>query len=209
MIGGALLLRDLRNSNFTLLQLLNSFVFGNKEIRPYEESKSYNIGDLIIQTDENNKIKIYQATRNGITGEFDITKWSEKILSNIVSQNTDNVVMISKTQPVLNENRVWYCPIAYDVGQLPEPTIENVTAMATAFSLDAFPLVDETVPEGDVGLFFDIEGQSESSTEITESEFSDVETTPLSDPDNVKISDDPSYDPETIIWGDTDLTDNI
>lgn len=208
---GITFLKNLQSENVTLLQLLNAFVFGDKKVQPYDSNKVYNTGDMILITNEDTgKIEIYQTMEDGITGEFNPYKWSSTIVSDTVSSNIDEVVMLTPNQPVSKNNFVWFQPLQYRTGELPEPFIEEINDMTTLFSLDAFPIVDETVPDGeDVGLFFDIEGTSEGSTELVEDEFADSTVKTLDEPDDVRISDTPVYDPETMIWGDTDLTDNI
>lgn len=208
---GITFLKNLKNESVTLLQLLNSYVFGDKQIRPYDESVTYHTGDMILITnEESGKIEIYQATTDNMSGPFDPNAWSNAVVSDVVSNSVDEVVMISPIQPTSKNNFVWYQPLQYKTGTLPEIEVENIEELVSIFSMDAFPIVDEMVPENEeVGLFFDIEGMSDATTDMTEEQFSDSTVKHLDESDDVVISDEPSYDHETIIWGDTDLTDNI
>ena len=103
--------------NINIQQLYFNFIFGNKIPDGYDENKVYNSGDTIIRINEDNVYEILTCTSNNITGVFDSNYWKVVSLTEIV-KNGDiingggkNAVILSETQPIEKNNKVWMKPI--------------------------------------------------------------------------------------------------
>ena len=103
--------------NINIQQLYFNFIFGNKIPNGYDENKVYNSGDTIIRINEDNVYEILTCTSNNITGVFDSNYWKVVSLTEIV-KNGDiingggkNAVILSETQPIEKNNKVWMKPI--------------------------------------------------------------------------------------------------
>lgn len=103
--------------NINIQQLYFNFIFGDKIPNGYDENKVYNSGDTIIRINEDNVYEILTCTSNNITGVFDSNYWKVVSLTEIV-KNGDiingggkNAVILSETQPIEKNNKVWMKPI--------------------------------------------------------------------------------------------------
>ena len=108
-------LNDLDNVN--IQQLYFNFIFGDKIPDGYDENKVYNSGDSIIRINEDNVYEILTCTSDNITGVFDSNYWQVVSLTDII-KNGDlingggkNAVILSETQPIEKNNKVWMKPI--------------------------------------------------------------------------------------------------
>ena len=209
------LVKNLKNGNRTLLEILNSFIFGNSKIELFNSEKTYKKGDLIlVETDDG--LEIRQAKVNVKSKEYKEHEWTTTIVKDWFINLSTNIAMISDNTPTELDNVViWYKPIRYysDVVPSPDTDIEYPTEMTTLFNSEAF-LTDEyegdEVPEEiDIGVFFDIESSEEVENYGSDDRFEDDPKLELDENEDMLIDDDTPTDSDTVIWGDTDLTDNI
>ena len=103
--------------NINIQQLYFNFIFGDKIPDGYDENKVYNSGDSIIRINEDNVYEILTCTSDDTTGVFDSNYWQVVSLTEIV-KNGDiingggkNAVILSETQPIEKNNKVWMKPI--------------------------------------------------------------------------------------------------
>lgn len=93
------------------IQMLNTFVFGNKEIYEYNENVVYKIGDFIKRLNsETNEYEILQCVNNNTTGPFDPDDWKNNIVGNFASGQDVNygMIKVSDVQPSEPNNIVWW-----------------------------------------------------------------------------------------------------
>ena len=103
--------------NINIQQLYFKYIFGDKIPDGYDENKVYNSGDSIIRINEDNVYEILTCTSDDTTGVFDSNYWQVVSLTEIV-KNGDlingggkNAVILSETQPIEKNNKVWMKPI--------------------------------------------------------------------------------------------------
>ena len=103
--------------NINIQQLYFKYIFGDKIPDGYDENKVYNSGDSIIRINEDNVYEILTCTSDDTTGVFDSNYWKVVSLTEIV-KNGDiingggkNAVILSETQPIEKNNKVWMKPI--------------------------------------------------------------------------------------------------
>jgi len=208
------LLKDLKNSNKSLLEILNSFIFGNKKIEFHDKNKIYKKGDLIL-LDTDDGVLIKQAKYDSMDAEYIDEQWTSSIIMDWYINTGNNFAIISKNEPIDRPGNVlWYIPISYhDDINIPEVNDDDYTHLTTLFTPRAFATGEyeegETPAQLDEGLFFDIESSEIIENYTSDDMYEEHPITPLTDNNQVSISDDPPTDNETKLWGDTDLTDNI
>ena len=103
--------------NINIQQLYFKYIFGDKIPDGYDENKVYNSGDSIIRINEDNVYEILTCTSDNTTGVFDSNYWQVVSLTDII-KNGDlingggkNAVILSETQPIEKNNKVWMKPI--------------------------------------------------------------------------------------------------
>ena len=103
--------------NINIQQLYFKYIFGDKILDGYDENKVYNSGDSIIRINEDNVYEILTCTSDDTTGVFDSNYWQVVSLTDII-KNGDlingggkNAVILSETQPIEKNNKVWLKPI--------------------------------------------------------------------------------------------------
>ena len=103
--------------NINIQQLYFKYIFGDKIPDGYDENKVYNSGDSIIRINEDNVYEILTCTSDDTTGVFDSNYWQVVSLTDII-KNGDlingggkNAVILSETQPIEKNNKVWLKPI--------------------------------------------------------------------------------------------------
>ena len=103
--------------NINIQQLYFKYIFGDKIPDGYDENKVYNSGDSIIRINEDNVYEILTCTSDNTTGVFNSNYWQVVSLTEIV-KNGDiingggkNAVILSETQPIEKNNKVWMKPI--------------------------------------------------------------------------------------------------
>ena len=103
--------------NINIQQLYFKYIFGDKIPDGYDENKVYNSGDSIIRINEDNVYEILTCTSDDTTGVFDSNYWQVVSLTDII-KNGDlingggkNAVILSETQPIEKNNKVWMKPI--------------------------------------------------------------------------------------------------
>ena len=103
--------------NINIQQLYFKYIFGDKIPDGYDENKVYNSGDSIIRINEDNVYEILTCTSDDTTGVFDSNYWKVVSLTEIV-KNGDiingggkNAVILSETQPIEKNNKVWMKPM--------------------------------------------------------------------------------------------------
>ena len=95
------------------MEMLKAYLFGNSDVRPYDENKTYNQGNVILCEGENGTITLKQPIEDEVTGPFDEKKWNEMVLSELIWRSARKVdlVIISDTQPTQDENEIWMKPV--------------------------------------------------------------------------------------------------
>jgi hypothetical protein len=104
-------IKSLNNPNYNILQLLTSYVFGDKDIRPYNGNKTYKKGDMIIRLNSvTNKLEILQCIALQVTGPFVEASWVKNAVNQMVggASVNKNMVAVSLTSPQDPSNLVWY-----------------------------------------------------------------------------------------------------
>ena len=103
--------------NINIQQLYFKYIFGDKIPDGYDENKVYNSGDSIIRINEDNVYEILTCTSDDTTGVFESNYWQVVSLTDII-KNGDlingggkNAVILSETQPIEKNNKVWMKPI--------------------------------------------------------------------------------------------------
>ena len=103
--------------NINIQQLYFNYIFGDKIPDEYDENKVYNSGDTIIRINEDNVYEILTCTTDNTTGVFNSNYWQVVSLTEIV-KNGDiingggkNAIILSETQPIEKNNKVWLKPI--------------------------------------------------------------------------------------------------
>ena len=103
--------------NINIQQLYFNYIFGDKIPDGYDENKVYNSGDTIIRINEDNVYEILTCTTDNTTGVFNSNYWQVVSLTEIV-KNGDiingggkNAIILSETQPIEKNNKVWLKPI--------------------------------------------------------------------------------------------------
>ena len=103
--------------NINIQQLYFKYIFGDKIPDGYDENKVYNSGDSIIRINEDNVYEILTCTSDDTTGVFDSNYWQVVSLTDII-KNGDlingggkNAVILSETQPIEKNNKVWMKPM--------------------------------------------------------------------------------------------------
>ena len=206
-------LKNLKNGNKTLLEILNSFIFGNKKINVFDPNTIYRKGDLIL-VDTEDGLEVRQALIDIESREYEETQWSSTIVKDWFINLSNNIASISKTQPIELENVLWFVPIKYYTDTVPNPDVEEYPSeMTTLFSPRAFAVGEyeegETPSEIDTGVFFDIESSEIVENYTSDDRFVGDPEVKLTSNDHMLVDDDPPTNSDTLIWGDTDLTDNI
>lgn len=86
--------------------LLPSIILGDEVVSEYDSSQTYNVGDKVIIYDESGNATIYTAKENGITGEFNASKWSALSLFELL--NKTQRIWVGKEEPAdMKENDIW------------------------------------------------------------------------------------------------------
>jgi hypothetical protein len=148
-------IKKLQDSNVTLLQLLNSYIFGDKEIKIYNPIKTYNTGDLILFFDGEQKISVLQCLIDNVTGVFNPNNWSRNIVNNFISGISNNeYISLSSEQPIERSNKIWLQILRVKESMDPDNLIAN-----NAFLIfDAKQITgQDNQPEDDTKLWFDYE----------------------------------------------------
>ena len=103
--------------NINIQQLYFKYIFGDKIPDGYDENKVYNSGDSIIRINEDNVYEILTCTSDNTTCVFNSNYWQVVSLTDII-KNGDlingggkNAVILSETQPIEKNNKVWMKPI--------------------------------------------------------------------------------------------------
>lgn len=59
-------------------QILSSLLLGDVTVNKYSETSTYNIGNIIIKLDSDNRYRIYECNDDNVTGIFNELKWDVK-----------------------------------------------------------------------------------------------------------------------------------
>ena len=202
-----------------ILNLLKNFIFGNASVEIYDQNKVYNSGDKSFVIDGNTgDIKVVTATENNVTGIYDPSKWNDMTLADTIGSGLDDVLVISDQEPTERITQIWLMPESYSthyitVPEIPDEPEENPEGIALLF-MDGIPIVEDTntadLTTLDVGdMVFDIEDISTLSIDNL-IDIKNADNVVIDEQDDILIHDDPppSTDTSTILWVDTDLTDD-
>ena len=138
------------------IQMLNSYIFGDKEILNYNENYIYNLGDFIKKiNNETGEYEILQCNENNVTGAFNPSKWQKNNVSSLVSGETVNnkIIQLSESQPLEPNNILWYQ--IKDIKDIGEIDVDGDCLVIISTNDQVVGQYDE--PEGDVALWFDYE----------------------------------------------------
>ena len=138
------------------IQMLNSYIFGDKEILNYNENYIYNLGDFIKKiNNETGEYEILQCNENNVTGAFNPSKWQKNNVSSLVSGETVNnkIIQLSESQPLEPNNILWYQ--IKDIKDIGEIDVDGDCLVIISTNNQVVGQYDE--PEGDVALWFDYE----------------------------------------------------
>lgn len=210
------LVRDMRQTNGSLLQTLLSYIFGNKTIFAYNFYRTYNTGDMIVApNEETGKVEVLEAIEDGITKAFDRSKWKTATIGSGSNIDIDysELIVLSQEQPTSNNNMVWFYPVSEiestfhpDIIAPDYSTVDDIQTLSTVFD-DSFPMVEEGAPEEEnIELYFDIENTEPYDGVIEEDTGADSVLT-LDEQSDVVVSDDVPTD-DALLWLDTDITDD-
>lgn len=138
------------------IQILNSYIFGDKEIFNYNENYIYNLGDFIKKiNNETGEYEILQCNENNVTGAFNPLKWQKNNVSSLVSGETVNnkIIQLSESQPLEPNNILWYqIKNIKDIGEI---DVDGDCLVIISTNNQVVGQYD--APEGDVALWFDYE----------------------------------------------------
>lgn len=138
------------------IQMLNSYIFGDKEILNYNENYIYNLGDFIKKiNNETGEYEILQCNENNVTGAFNPLKWQKNNVSSLVSGETVNnkIIQLSESQPLEPNNILWYqIKNIKDIGEI---DVDGDCLVIISTNDQVVGQYD--APEGDVALWFDYE----------------------------------------------------
>ncbi len=93
------------------IQVLNAYIFGNKDIYEYNENKLYNAGDFIKRLNPNtNEYEILQCVKNGVKGPFNPEDWKHNVVSDFTSGQkvNRNIIQVSEIEPIDPANIIWW-----------------------------------------------------------------------------------------------------
>jgi len=105
------LIKNLQNTNPNLIQLLNSYIFGDLEVKPYNQNKIYNRTDLtMVYNNSTHRFELFRCQEDGVTGVFNHTRWVEDTVSEYITGKKVNkkMVQLKTTQPDEPANIIWY-----------------------------------------------------------------------------------------------------
>lgn len=192
--------KDLKNRNLTMLEIMKTYMFGDKKIEIYDEDKIYNKGDIIVSFNPNTgKTDVIQATEDNITGPFDESKWENtSIINTVHAGKIDNMIVIdSEESSTTPETKVWF-----QVQGIKDfhPGYDLIPSdhYSAHIAKGLFPIEEiGKVPEEDVKMFFTALGEHDSEEYIKPG--IKPETLPIASQDNIHVEN--TTPPEsTTIW---------
>ena len=148
--------KDLKNRNLTMLELMKSYIFGDKKIEIYDEDKIYNKGDIIVSYNPSTgKTEVIQAKEDNITGPFDETKWENtSIINTVGAGKIDNMIIIDSEDKSTDDTRVWF-QIQGMKDFHPGYDLIPYDHYSANMSEDLFPIEEiGKAPEEDVKMYF-------------------------------------------------------
>lgn len=98
----------------TAIDKLMTFIFGTNPPGPYDETKSYKVGDYMYIIDEDKGIITFYQCIKDTTGPLDMSCWREIVDISSAAIN----VQISETEPIMPNVKIWYQPLEYTAGDL-------------------------------------------------------------------------------------------
>lgn len=103
--------KEIKKKLSDVLQLLNEFVFGGKDIRLFKETETYTQGDFVIkQNVVTGNYELFQCMVPITSGVFNESDWSKNSVSDFTAGNKINtdIVQLSQQQPTSPINLLWY-----------------------------------------------------------------------------------------------------
>lgn len=103
-------LKDEIKDNINIDNIISSVVVGEADniLGWYDPDKIYNIGDIIPHITEDGKLVMLICKENGVTGEFDISKWDRYDLISEMKKMYDYYIIQAPVRPKEHRlNKVW------------------------------------------------------------------------------------------------------
>ena len=91
-------------SQIAATALMSSY---NGLIESYDPSKVYNTGDKVGYTTDAGEFLVIVCLSDGVTGNFDNTKWDEWNVMDELQGLYNDYVIASWNEPILRRNKVW------------------------------------------------------------------------------------------------------
>lgn len=104
------LVKTINRKTPTAIDKLMMFIFGLNPPAPYDETRSYKVGDYMYLINEDaGVITFYQCIKD-TTGPLDMSCWREIVDISSAAIN----MQISETKPIMPNVKMWVQPISYD-----------------------------------------------------------------------------------------------
>lgn len=102
-------IKELSDTSVTATSIMAAFILGDKGIRPYIETNSYNINDKIIQVDASGKVTVLMAVRDNVTGPFNPVNWKEAVVQDLIGGGSggDGSIELSEAKPRTDVKTWW------------------------------------------------------------------------------------------------------
>lgn len=102
---------DLKRGDRPISQLLEAFIYETNYVNRYNAANIYNKGNLIFIENETTKYpEIYEAISDNITGVFNPVHWKRISLLSMIKSVTENNIVVSDTDPLIDETSIWIKP---------------------------------------------------------------------------------------------------
>jgi hypothetical protein len=126
------LVKTINRKTPTAIDKLMMFIFGINPPAPYDETRSYKVGDYMYIIDEDAGIITFYQCIKDTSGPLDMTCWRE--ITDISSASIN--MQISETEPIMPNVKMWVQPISYDYADVekivPEMNPEKIVCSDTA-----------------------------------------------------------------------------
>ncbi len=100
-------LNDTTNSD--LLQLIKSFIYGERELGDYESGKRYNKHDVVIKYDPDSKrFVIYKCIVNQSSPTWVESEWEKETVTNAAFSFSDKLIVHQTQDPNDVHNKLWF-----------------------------------------------------------------------------------------------------
>lgn len=73
-----------------VLDLLNKFIFSGNPLNEYDESVSYNVGDMIVRIEEDKTYNVYSCVKE-TNGDYDPNCWHVTNIQSLISKSDSSL----------------------------------------------------------------------------------------------------------------------